>query len=83
MAIINLNLDLDKEYINILKDLYKVLTILIVFQALIYYSGCQKNIINTALTGNLLNDEFMTLLIYIIISIASYYLVFDKILNIS
>lgn len=82
MAIFNLYLDLENDYIHLIQDLYKVIIILIVFQILIYYSGAQKNIINTALTGFLLNDDFMTLLLYIIISICSYYLVFDKIISI-
>ena len=81
MAIFNIYLDFNKDYINLLKDIYKLLTILIVFQFLIYSSGSQKNIINTALTGFIMNDEFMTLLIFAIISLCSYYLVFDKILN--
>jgi hypothetical protein len=81
MAIFNIYLDFNKDYVNLIKDIYKVLTILIVFQFLIYSSVSQKNIINTALTGFIMNDEFMTLLIFVIISLCSYYLVFDKILN--
>jgi hypothetical protein len=67
MAIFNINLDLDKDYISLIKDIYKILIILIIFQALLYYSESPKNIINSALTGFLLNDDFMTLLIFIII----------------
>jgi hypothetical protein len=48
-----------------------------------YYSESPKNIINSALTGFLLNDDFMTLLIFIIIGLSGYYLVFDKVLNIN
>lgn len=83
MSIFNINLDLEQDYINLIKDLYKVIVILIIFQMLIYYSGSQKNIINSALTGFILNDDFMTLLIYIIIGICGYYLVFDKIIAIN
>jgi hypothetical protein len=83
MAIFNIYLDLDKDYIKLINDVYKVIVILIVFQVILYYSNCNKNIINSALTGTLLNDDFMTLLIYILLSISSYYLVFDKILNIN
>jgi hypothetical protein len=81
MAILNLYLDLDQEYINLTKDLYKILTILIVFQIMVSLSS-QKNIINSALTGSLLNDDFMIILLFVIISISSYYLIFDRILNI-
>lgn len=83
MAIFNFYLTLDKEYIQLIKDIYKVLVILIVFQIIMYFSNSEKNIINSALTGNILNDQFMTLLIYIIISISSYYLIFDRLISIS
>ena len=81
MAIFNINLDLDKDYIALIKDIYKVLVILIIFQTLIYYSDSSKNIISNALTGFIMNDDFMTLLIFAIIGICGYYLVFDKIVN--
>jgi hypothetical protein len=83
MAIFNIYLDLDKDYINLIKDIYKILVILIIFQVLIFYSGASKNIINSALTGSLLNDEFMSLLIFVIIGMSSYYLVFDKVISIN
>ena len=38
MAIFNIYLDLDKEYIDLIKDIYKTLCILIVFQIMIHYS---------------------------------------------
>ena len=82
MAIFNLYLDLDKEYIQLIKDLYKIIIVLIVFQIIMYYSNSNKNILSSAFSGNLLNDDFMTILIYIIISISAYYLIFDKVLNI-
>lgn len=83
MAIFNLYLDFDKDYINLINDIYKIIVILVVFQILMHYSNVPKNILNSALTGSLLNDEFMTLLIFIIIGITSYYLIFDKLLSIN
>lgn len=83
MAIYNIYLDLENDYINLIKDCYKVIIILVVFQALVHYSGAQKNILNTALTGSLLNDEFITLLFFVLIGISSYYLIFDKLLSIN
>ncbi len=80
MAIFNISLDIDDEYIVLIKDLYKIIVILIVLQIIIYYSGSGKNILNNALSGCILNDDFMTLLIYVIISISAYYLVFDKLI---
>lgn len=83
MAIFNFYLDLDKEYISLIKDIYKIIVILIVFQIILYFSKCDKNIINSALSGNILNDNFMLLLIYVIIAMSSYYLVFDKLISIN
>lgn len=83
MAIFNIYLDLDKDYINLIKDIYKILVVFIVFQVLMHYSNVSKNILNSALTGALLNDEFMTLLIFVIIGVISYYLIFDKVLSIN
>ena len=82
MAIYNVYLDLDSNYICLIKDIYKILVILIVFQVLVHYSNCSKNIINTALTGGLLNDEFMGLLLFVIIGFAAYHLVFERVLSI-
>ena len=81
MAIIDIYLDIDKEYLNLIKDIYKILIILIVFQLLTSSSNLQKNIVNNALTGYLLNDDFMTLLIFIVISVSAYYMIFDKLIN--
>lgn len=81
MAILNIYLDIDEEYINLIKDIYKVLVILVVFQILVSFST-QKNIVNNALTGCLLNDDFMILLIFAIISMSTYYLIFDRLLRI-
>ena len=83
MAIYNIYIDLDKDYINLIKDIYKIVVVLIIFQILVYYSKVQKNFLNSALTGALLNDEFMTLLIFILLGVSSYYLIFDKILSIN
>jgi len=83
MAIFNFYLDLDKDYIQLIKDIYKIIVILVVFQIITHFSDCHKNIINSALTGSLLNDDFMTLLLFIIVSVSSYYLIFDKLISIN
>ena len=82
MAIFNIYLHVDKDYIHLINDIYKIITIFIVFQGLLYFSNVPKNILQTALTGFFMNDDFMMLLIYVIISISTYYLVFDKIFHI-
>lgn len=82
MAIFNIYLDLDKEYIDLIKDIYKTLCILIVFQIMMHYSSLNKNFLNQALTGKVLNDDFMELLFFVILGFAAYHLVFDKIIHI-
>ena len=81
MAIFDIYLDIDKDYIKIINDIYKISVILIIFQLIISLSSSNKNIINNSLNGSIMNDDFMTLLIYIIISVLGYYLVFEKIIN--
>jgi hypothetical protein len=81
MSIFNIHLDLDNDYIKLIQDVYKILIILVIFQILVFYSDPSKNILTNALTSGLLNDDFMTLLIFIIMGYASYYLIFDKIIS--
>jgi hypothetical protein len=83
MALFNIYLDLDEEYIYLIKDIYKALCILIVFQLMTHYSSLNKNFLNQALTGKFLNDDFMELIFFIILGFAAYHLVFDKIIHIS
>ena len=81
MALINLHLNIDDEYKKLLQDLYKLIVILCVFQAMIYYSD-SKNLLNNSLNGELLNDDLLILIIYIMIALSSYYFVFEKIFKI-
>jgi len=77
MALINLYLNIDDEYKKLLQDLYKLIVILCVFQAMIYFSD-NKNLLNNSLNGALLNDDLLVLIIYIMIALCSYYFVFEK-----
>jgi hypothetical protein len=81
MALINLHLNIDDEYKKLLQDLYKLIVILCVFQAMIYFSD-SKNLLNNSLNGELLNDDLLVLIIYIMIALSSYYFVFEKIFKI-
>ena len=81
MALINLHLNIDDEYKKLLQDLYKLIVIVCVFQAMIYYSD-SKNLLNNSLNGELLNDDLLVLILYIMIALSSYYFVFEKIFKI-
>jgi len=81
MAIFDIYLDVAPDYLETIKDIYKFSIVLIVFQVLIHYSSTNKNIIQSSLSGVPVNDEFVTLLIYILLGLAFYHLVALKILS--
>ena len=83
MAIINLHLDLEENYINFLKDIYKLFTILVVIQIIFNSLDVKKDFLYSAMSGNILNDDIVILLFIIILGISSYYLIFNKILEIN
>ena len=78
MALFDIFLDINKELI---KELYKVLIILILFHLMIANSGNSKNFIINGLMGKALNDEFVFLCFFIVLSVMGYYLIFDKIVS--
>ncbi len=57
-----------------------MIVVLGVVQLLIYYSKPSKDFFLQAFTQIPMNDHFMTLIIYFMIGIISYYLVAEKIL---
>ena len=82
MAIINLHLDLDYNYKNLVLEIYKFFTILIVIQIILTSANVKKDFLLSAFSGEILNDDFIGLLFTIILGISSYYLIFNKILEI-
>ena len=82
MCLFIIDLDIDEEYKKIIKEIYKIFVVLIVFQMLVHYSSLPKDIINQSLSGSLLNDNFMTLVLFILIGLLAYHLVFKKIVDI-
>lgn len=82
MAIINLHLDVEENYKNFLKDTYKLFVILLVIQVIFSQMNPSKDFLMNALTGDILNDDIIALLFIIIIGISSYYLIFNKLLEI-
>jgi len=81
MALFDIFLDINEEYKELIKDLYKVLIIIILFHLMIANSGNSKNFIINGLMGKALNDEFVVLCFFILLSIMGYYLIFDKIVS--
>jgi len=83
MTIINVNLDLNENYKEFLKDAYKLIVILFVIQLIFTCMQPDKDFIMKALTGDILNDNLLILIIIILIGISSYYLVFNELLKIN
>ena len=80
MAILDVYLDIPDNYVKSIQDIYKMIVVLGVVQLLIYYSKPSKDFFLQAFTQIPMNDHFMTLIIYFMIGIISYYLVAEKIL---
>jgi len=66
-----INLNIDKEYIPMINDLYRMSIIQIVAQLLFFFSNPAKN--------NFFDDTFIQTLTFILIGIISYWLVLKKI----
>jgi len=81
MTIINLNLNLDKDYTKIINNIIKIITILIVFQYMIIWSHPNINIVNS-IANNFMNDIYLSMIIYVILGLLTYYLVIKQIIYI-
>lgn len=79
MAIIDIYIQ--NEYTPLIRDVYRIFIILVLFHIILSNSNCSKLFLSSALTGNMMNNEFIELLIYLIISVCGYYLVFDKLVE--
>lgn len=80
MALFDIYLDLQPEYVQSIQDIYKFTVIFVVFQVLYHYSFPNKNVLQSALSGSPLNDEFATLVIFLMIGILAYHLVASRVI---
>jgi hypothetical protein len=81
MALFDIYLDINSDYKNLINDLYKILITLILFHLMITNSGNSRNFILNGLMGASINNDFIFLCFFIILSITGYYLIFDKIVS--
>jgi len=79
MAILNIKLDLDDSYVRLIKDVYKWLIIIIFVHLLLCITYGEKGSIN--LVGEFLHSDFITLMIYIVLGFAFYYLVMERLVE--
>ncbi len=81
MALYNIHLDVDSEYKETIKAIYKFLVIIIVFHILMYLSYKGSKPLLFGLTRELFNDDVMNFIFIGMISIISYYFVSEKLLK--
>ena len=81
MALYNITLDVDIEYKETIKAIYKFLVVVIVFHILMYLSYNGSKPLLFGLTRELFNDDVMNFIFIGMISIISYYFVSEKLLK--
>jgi hypothetical protein len=81
MALYEIRLDLDPEYVQMVKSIYQFLAIIIVFHLLVSYTYNGSKPILFGLSQEFMNDHVLNLILMGMISIMSFYMVFQKILR--
>lgn len=81
MSIITIHLPFSKEYVEMTQDIYKLIIVFVVFHILVVVSKFSKGDMASIFMGNMLNDHYMLLVLYLILGVMSYYLVFEKIVK--
>ncbi len=81
MPLYRIYLDVDQEYKETIKAIYKFLVVVIVFHILMYLSYKGSKPLLFGLTRELFNDDVMNFIFIGMISIISYYFVSEKILK--
>jgi len=81
MSIFNIYLNVEDDYLKLIKDSYKIIVVLFVFQLLSHYSGMNKTTLGSAVSGVVMNDEFLGIILFILLGLAAYYLIFEKVLS--
>ena len=82
-SIVQLNINSSTNYVNLIKTLYMILFIFMIWHVLLSLSYSKKQPINMGLSGELFNSNFVNFILTGMISILSFYLVFQKILEIN
>lgn len=82
MVLFTFYTNLSDEYKILINEIIKVLTILLVFQYMVSWCLSADAFVK-AFTSGFLNDTFMSMLIYIILGIITYYLVIEELIEIN
>ena len=82
-SIVQLNINSSTNYVSLIKTLYMFLFVFMIWHVLLSLSYKKKQPINMGLSGELFNNNFINFILTGMISILSFYLVFQKILEIN
>ena len=82
-SIVQLNINSSTNYVNLIKSLYMFIFVFMIWHVLLSLSYSKKQPINMGLSGELFNSNFVNFILTGMISILSFYLVFQKILEIN
>jgi len=82
-SIVQLNINSSTNYVNLIKTLYMFLFVFMIWHVLLSLSYHKKQPVNMGLSGDLFNSNFVNFILTGMISILSFYLVFQKILEIN
>lgn len=80
MAIFNIYLDIDEDYIKLINEIYKYIIIIIITHLLLSLTYPKEHIVCLGMTGEFLNNAFMNLLSFILLGVVFYYIIARKVL---
>tara|TARA_B100001287_G_C22546418_1_gene464621 strand:- start:210 stop:464 length:255 start_codon:yes stop_codon:yes gene_type:complete len=82
MALLTLNLDVDNNYKTLVEDLYRILGYLVIFHIFVCFNYGSRIPSNFGLSGNLFNDNFLSLCLIIVLTVLAYNLVFKYLIEV-
>lgn len=83
MAIITLNLDLSEDHKQLVRELLKYTTILLVVHVLMYLEYNGKNVQKACgFSGSFFNDDFINIFVFVLLGLLSYHLILKNIISI-
>ena len=81
MSVLNIHVPNFEENKELINDLYKYFVILVVFHVLMYFGTKADKKLKFGFAGDLFNSDFITVLSFILISVAFYYLVGQELIT--
>ncbi len=82
MAIFTIDLNLNQEQTQMINDVFKYGSMLVIFHTLVYLANYKKGNNVFGLTGKFMNEDFLGFLLLFLITILAYYLIVTEIVEI-